>query len=442
MFHPGLFENARHDGIGVLELAGEDRPGAPRAFVPLRRTELVGEVAGPLAALRLTQVFGLDGAPDDRVLEALYRFPLPGDAAVTGVTVRFGEVGIRATLKERDRAEADYAEAKRQGRPAALATRETPDVFTLQVAGIRADQEITVATSYVQLARPEGPGWSLRLPLTTAPRYVRGDEAGTRPAAGQPLSLLRDPGHRFRLDLLARAAEAVTSASHALDVARAGDDRRVRLRDGEVVPDRDCVLAWRPAQPGDRPALRVLRHEDDASGRTYFLALVAPPAARDPGRVVPREAVLLVDRSGSMEGAKWQAADWAVERFLSGLSGRDAFALGLFHDTTRWLDRAPRPAEAEAVARAVAFLKAHRDRGGTELGVALEQALHLGRAEGRPARHVLIVTDAQVSDSGRILRLADEEARRPDRRRISLPCIDAAPNSHLALELAARGGGV
>src|SRR5262249_14943487 len=45
-------------------------------------------------------------------------------------------------------------------------------------------------------------------------------------------------------------------------------------------------------------------------------------------------------------------------------------------------------------------------------------------------------------DAGRILRLADEESRRDDRRRISVLCIDAAPNSHLALELAERGGGV
>ncbi|MEZ4622806.1 MAG: hypothetical protein R2867_45920 [Caldilineaceae bacterium] len=57
-------------------------------------------------------------------------------------------------------------------------------------------------------------------------------------------------------------------------------------------------------------------------------------------------------------------------------------------------------------------------------------------------RHLLIVTDAAVSDAARILRLADEEAVRTDRRRISVLCIDAAPNAFLANELAERGGGV
>jgi hypothetical protein len=81
-----------------------------RRFVPLKRTVLTGDVAGPLASLRLTQVFGFPTlAPGDwehvcpsaGVVEALFRFPLPGDAAVTGVRVRFGEVEIRAELKAR-----------------------------------------------------------------------------------------------------------------------------------------------------------------------------------------------------------------------------------------------------------------------------------------------------------------------------------------------------
>src|SRR5262249_6541978 len=51
-------------------------------------------------------------------------------------------------------------------------------------------------------------------------------------------------------------------------------------------------------------------------------------------------------------------------------------------------------------------------------------------------------TDAEVTDAGRILALADAEAARRDARRISVLCIDAAPNSLLATELAERGGGV
>jgi len=455
MFNPTVYENTRPDGMAVMEIEndreprkGQERMKQARQFVPLKRTELRGEVVGPLAAMHLTQVYGYTRDQSDKVLEAVYRFPLPGDAAVTGVIVRFGEVAIRAELKAREQAEADYEAAKRRGQQAALATRESPDVFTLRVAGLQPDQDVAVETGYVQLARAEGLGWSLRVPLTTAPRYVRTDELTGRHAHGEPLALLRDPGHRFSMDLIVRGADEVDSPTHALATAEVDGGQRVRLQEGEVLPDRDCVLRWQPEQEKRQASLQVLLHDDLPSALVYFLALIAPPATHLRGEGVPREVILLVDHSGSMTGPKWEAADWAVERFLSDLGPEDAFTLCLFHGTTRWFSTATRPATPEAVAEAVRFLKEHKDSGGTELGVALEQALNVIPAPDpldsnvERARHVLIVTDAQVTDDARILRLADQEAELPGRRRISVLCIDAAPNSYLAHELAERGGGV
>src|SRR5262245_51903685 len=442
MFNSRSFDNSRPDGVAVLELIPdpEEPRGSPPRFVPLKRTELTGEVAGPLGSLRVRHVFGYSRQQCDRVLEAVYRFPLPGDAAVTGVRVRFGDVEIRASLKERQRAEQEYDEAKRQGRQAALLTRESPDVFTLQVAGLQPDQEVAVETDYVQIARAEGPGWTLRVPLTTSPRYVRGDELASRHAQGQPLFLLRDPGHRFALDVLFSGG-IVQSPTHRLATTPEGDGLRVRLEEGDVLPDRDCVLTWQPKRVADRPALHVLLHDDPPSDSVYFLAMVAPPNTQPTGSVA-RETILLVDHSGSMEGPKWAAADWAVKKFLSTLGGHDTFNLGLFHNSPRWFAKGMQQASPDAVKQAVAFLEEHKDTGGTELGVALEQALSKPRFKGDAARHVLILTDAEVSDAGRILRLADEEAAKSDRRRIDVLCIDAAPNSFLASERAARGGGV
>jgi Ca-activated chloride channel family protein len=452
MFSPTAYENARPDGVAVLEIVETGVPGsgaaseahAVRRFVPLKRTELRGEIVGPLAALRLTHCFGYTREQCDRVLEAVYRFPLPGDAAVSGVRVRFGDVEIRAELRERREAETSYEAARQEGRQAALLTRESPDVFTLQVAGIAPDQDVVVETTYVQLAHAQGIGWTLRAPLTTAPRYVRSDELASRHAQGQPLFLLRDPGHRVALDLEFAGAAAVESPTHALSTSGEHDRVRVRLSDGEVLPDRDLVLSWRPRQETGRPTLAAWLHDDAAAGYTYFLALVAPPLAPRSDRVA-RESIVLVDHSGSMEGPKWEAADWAVGQFLAGLGTGDRFDLGLFHNTTRWLARAPLDASPDTIRQANRFLEQHRDSGGTELGVALEQALGLERGPAGPgdySRHVLVITDAEVSDAGRILRLADEEFARADRRRISVLCIDAAPNAFLATELATRGGGV
>lgn len=443
MFHRSGFENTRPDGFPVLEVApGDGTPadGRPQ-FVPLRRSAITGEILGPVADLTLTQTFSYSSAECSRVLEALYRFPLPGDAAVTGVRVTFGDVTIEALLKERHQAEADYEAARESGRQAALTTRESPDVFTVHLAGLHPDQEVHVETRYVQQARADGAGWSLRIPLTTSPRYVREQESG-RHTAGQPLALLRDPGHRFSLDLLFSGTPAVTCSTHPLASRTTEAGARISLQEGEVLPDRDCVLHWIPPRDQHRPSIQGLAHHTAGADSLYFLALVSPPAAPNAAAAVPREVILLVDHSGSMSGAKWDAADWAVKQFLAGLGPNDRFNLCLFHSTTRWYAGKMREATPAVVQDAIAFLERHRDSGGTELGTALEQALGQNRAVGDIARHLLIVTDAEVSDAARLCEMADHESARPDRRRISVLCIDAAPNSYLASELAERGGGV
>ena len=304
MFNPTHYANSRPDGFGVLEIMPPDATDAPaphiRYFVPLKETEARGQIAGPLAQLSLIQTFAFSRQVLDRTIEAIYRFPLPGNAAVTGVTVRFGDVEIVATLKARPAAEKDYANAKQTGSQAALLMRESPDVFTLQVTGIKPDEAVRIETTYTQLAQSEGAQWTLRIPLTTAPRYMRGDEAGSPHAHGQPLALLRDPGHRFRLQLAFPDCTEVTSPTHELAIRAFDDGCLVELADGAVLPDRDCVLRWQMAQRGDATVLQAFRFDDEARGYTYFVAQASPPALHSAAPRHAREITLLVDHSGSM----------------------------------------------------------------------------------------------------------------------------------------------
>jgi Ca-activated chloride channel family protein len=123
------------------------------------------------------------------------------------------------------------------------------------------------------------------------------------------------------------------------------------------------------------------------------------------------------------------------------LTEKDRFRIGVFHNSVTWWSDAPKAMDDAARKDAAHFLESHKDSGGTELGVALEQALHGHRPAGEFSRQVLIVTDAQVSDEGRLIRLAEEESKRTDRRRISILCVDSSPNEALARQLAEAGGG-
>jgi Ca-activated chloride channel family protein len=445
IFDTGMFDNTRRNHGACLKVVPDEQGGILEGFVPLRQTTLSGGIVGPLARLRLVQVFSYSRAECDRVLEATYRFPLPGDAAVTSVLVHFGEVVIQTNLEERAEAERQYAAAREEGRQAALATRESADVLTLQVAGLQPDQDVVVETEFVQAATVDGAGWQLRMPLTIGPRYSRPDESGSAGSRGQPLQVWRDPHHRFSLDLTIQHAVSIASESHSLAITPDvdGEGKHVRLADESVVPDRDLVVSWQPPRLATRPALDLITHENLDEGMRYFLALVTPPVASTstewPG--VDREVLLLVDRSGSMEGPKWEACKWAVRRFVAGLTPSDRFNLGLFQSRCTWLAKAGVPATDTNRQRALAFLDTHGPTGGTELGPALEQALRSEHAPGKRARHILLITDAQVSDEARILQLVEGEAERPEGRRVSVISIDSAPRSAFVRSLVEAGGG-
>ena len=61
---------------------------------------------------------------------------------------------------------------------------------------------------------------------------------------------------------------------------------------------------------------------------------------------------------------------------------------------------------------------------------------------GTLSRNIIIITDAEVTDAARILRIVDKESQHKEARRFSILCIDASPNANLAQQLAERGGGV
>ena len=52
----------------------------------------------------------------------------------------------------------------------------------------------------------------------------------------------------------------------------------------------------------------------------------------------PREVILLIDHSGSMEGEKWEAADKAATELIGRLTDKDFFNVEIFHDQSKWFN--------------------------------------------------------------------------------------------------------
>ncbi|OPZ44983.1 MAG: Vault protein inter-alpha-trypsin [Euryarchaeota archaeon ADurb.BinA087] len=430
-----FYENCVPKGTGILEITGADGPSG--LFIPLRATTINGTFHGPLGSLTLTQTFRFARQALDHPIEAIYRFPLPGDAAVTEVVAVFGDETIRTRLTERGKAEREYDEAFKKGKKAVLVTRESPDVFTLHLTGIPPETDVVVRTTFTVLARAVPGGWEVRLPVTIAPRYVRRDESHTGVQAN-PLLSVTDPLYRISLDLMVQPAAEMTMVPQGAIVTRTREETWIRIDSSR--PNHDLLFRW--THTTGEKWLTTWAANDPEGSFTYLLSLITPPGGKPSDRI-PREVILVADQSGSMQGGKWNAAAQSIMAFLDGLLPDEVFNLCLFSNQALWFSaKGPVPATKDRIEAAKRFLQTTSLFGGTELGVALEQALRQPRLPGTYARHLLVITDGQVTDEARLFRLVETEAAHPSSRRVSVISIDTAPNSHLALELARVGGGV
>ncbi len=143
---------------------------------------------------------------------------------------------------------------------------------------------------------------------------------------------------------------------HAVEIARgAGEERVVTLDGGEVPADRDFVLRWTPER-GSAPRAAVFA--ETWEGQTYVLAMVLPPASEHITQArPPREIVLVIDTSGSMQGTSIVQARAALKDVLDRLDPEDLF------NVIRFDSRMERhfPASRPAMLAALAFAPGHVD---------------------------------------------------------------------------------
>src|SRR5207248_1999113 len=113
----------------------------------------------------------------------------------------------------------------------------------------------------------------------------------------------------------------------------------------------------------------------------------------------PRRTVILLDRSGSMEGEPIAQARKAIEAGLAVLTEKDRFGLIAFDDEVDAMQPALAPATREQREHARDFLQQVNGRGGTKLAEGLEAAARALAGAG----DIVILTDGQVFGTGTIL---------------------------------------
>ncbi|MGN9839558.1 VIT domain-containing protein [Nonomuraea sp. H19] len=415
-----------------------------RGNLPLESVDVAADISGLIAGVEVTQGFR---NPFDVTLESTYVFPLPDRAAVTGFRMEADDRVVEGVLKERGQARADYDQALREGRRAAIAEEDRPDVFTIRVGNILPGERVSVRLTMSQPLPYEDGAATFRFPLVVAPRYIPGSPIDGQ-AAGDgvapdtdavpdasrisPPVLLPGFPNPVRLSLAATVDAAgleLRELASSLHVAEEEGDGKggttVRLRPGERL-DRDFILRM------SFEASTSLQLD----GRGTFALTVVPPPLQ--ATRTPRDLVLLLDRSGSMGGWKMICARRAAARIVDTLTPQDRFAVLTFDSVVEQAFEGLAEASDRNRYRAVEHLARVDARGGTELLEPLRQAVALLGAQAERERVVVLVTDGQVGNEDQILEQAGGAL---SAMRVHTVGIDRAVNAGFLGRLAGLGAG-
>jgi Ca-activated chloride channel homolog len=370
---------------------------------------------------------------------------------VDQLTMDVGGRVIRGEIKRRAEAQLLFAQARTEGRVAALLDQERPNLFTQAVTNIPPGAAVKVTISYVETLSYEDGVYEFTFPMVAGERYIPGEKPGDDPDDGKAgTDQVPDaaritpphipggmrPGHDISLEVVINTGvslEQITSELHEIEVDRDSHHQAVvRLKEKATIPDRDFTLRF--GVGGLQIADAVLAHRDERGG--YFTLMLQPPARIAAEDVKPKELVFVLDTSGSMAGLPIETAKRVMQLALDGLYERDTFNLITFSGDTHVLFDRPVPATKENLGKARQLLEGKRGDGGTEMMKAIRAALADTDAQDH-IRIVCFLTDGQV---GNDMQIISEIEQHPKARIFSFG-IGNSVNRFLLDKMAEQGRG-
>ncbi|MBI4879907.1 MAG: VWA domain-containing protein [Planctomycetes bacterium] len=373
-------------GAGLLV----PRDGSPP--IQVRSHRVTAEVHDGLARTTLRQTFV---NPHGRALEALYVFPLPEGAALTGLALELGDQRLEGFLAERMIARRAYDAIVRQKRDPALVEQIGRSAFRLSVFPVLPDQPTVVELTWIEALPLLNDEYRYVYPLALA--------AG---AASTEQDLTVSVAVRSSVPIKNVSSPTEGMATHLVSEHEA----HASLEKSRALLGEDVVVTARVATPEPSLAVHVFR---PACGDAFFAALVTPPALAE-SQVLPRDVTLALDVSGSMEGAKIAQAKRAALWLLEHLRERDRVNVLLFSDVVSRFADAPVPATGENLAALRRFVETAEAGGGTALGDAVQAACSAGGREDGRVGLAVFLTDglptAGETQPERIIECARQQA--------------------------------
>ncbi len=379
---------ARADGIIIPEPPvcqfGPCDP-FPISQLAIRYHRVDVTIENQVATTHVDQVFY---NPNDWVVEGTYVFPLPTDAVVGEFVLWIDGQRVEGEVLDAEEARGIYEEIVRTMRDPALLEYIGQGAVQASVFPIPPQGERRIELEYTQALTAENGLVRYVYPLNT-----------------EKFSVLPLEQVSISVDVrTSQSIRAVYSPTHQVGISRESDTHvRAGYEASNVTPDADFRLYY---SIGESEAFHLLTYRDpgdpqDSEG--FFLLMLAPRPKIENG-ALPKDVILVLDKSGSMDwDNKFGQTQEALRYILDNLNPEDRFNVITFSTGVESYARGLRPAEEAAEARR--WVDEQVAIGSTDINRALLEAASMADRE-RPT-YLIFLTDGLptegVQDSQQIL---------------------------------------
>lgn len=346
------------------------RPGEviPPLTVKYHRVEV--EIRDQVAKTSIDQVF-LNN--HDRDIEGTFIFPLPENAAISEFAMYIGDKKIEGEILDSREARRIYEDIVRRLKDPALLEYIGRNTFRARVFPIPARGEKRIQLSYSELLKGEKGLVRYLYPLNT-------ERFSFRP--------LEEVTIAVKIDSKVPVTN-IYSPSHKVSVRKEGPNKvTLGFEEKNVKPDKDFIVYY--SLSSDDVGMSFLNYTDKED--SYFMLLAAPRYVEAKEKVINKNLVFVLDSSGSMSGKKILQTKEAARFIINHLNEKDHFSIIDFDDGVTLFSNRLVPANAENREKALKFISAVEDSGGTNINEALLKALSLMPKGERP-NYILFLTD-------------------------------------------------
>jgi Ca-activated chloride channel family protein len=362
--------------VGRLSVPG-DRSGLNKVL-GLKALEVNAEIEGMTARTTITHVFEND---TDSVLEGVFTFPLPEDAAVDRFAMTIhGETDLmEGSLVSNEQAHGIYNNivyGSQINRDPGVLELMGANTFRATIFPIEARRTKTIVVSYLQplqLSVQEGyEQLTYRFPLSNAkdlPRASRMKVSAT-------------------LHGLHRDAEVGASLNPTLTRDAKGNVILTSAANGDAALDQDWIVTIDPpARTLNSSGLIVQAHRPDSKENGTFAMTVAPSLAAETTQSL--DAIFMINTSARRTSAEYEKMISFIKGTLSAMSSRDRFAIVPFDIFARPMPDGLLAVNDENIKKACDYLGRIQPMGACDIAGAFDKVR--STFENNLQRHVSLI---------------------------------------------------